>query len=298
MIFALEGQFEDGIHTVHDEPEMTLGEHWHSPDLVSDFSYLRYAEDVKIGDTIRTKYNLYSKTNLSPQTDGGSTYAPAGSMQITEHDATYLTSLAGIPKEPTYRDYGIIVITGGAGAGQQGIITTYTNKKLNITWMEDGMFTDGTLKTALDNTSDYVIYAPWYVEKVSDVASTAVDTIAEVMALRNVVNGVSVVNADKDEYGLARWCGNGPVRVTGTVAAGQTLFPGITPGTTLGTAATDQTSPLLSPYATVEHAHTFQTGADAKNLVQANIYAKRIGIVPEPPQHINRAFKRPYQIDD
>lgn len=294
MIFALEGQFEDGIHTVHDEPEMALGEHYHSADLVSDFSYVRFAEAVEIGDVVRTKYDLHSVTKTGA--DGTDiTYAAAGSMQIVDTDGDFLDELSGIPKEPSYRDYGIIAVTAALeGKDQQGVITTYTDTKLNITWFEDGMFKDGTLKTALKyddtGTLTYVVYAPWYVEKVDG---------------PGVVNGVSAVKAAKDEYGLIRWCGNGPVKVEGAVARGDTLYPvsggkgstvpdfdAATDGGPTDAELTALKNQLRNTFATVEHA-----GAD-EQLVQAQIYAKRIGIVPEPPQHINRSFKRPYQIAD
>ena len=279
MITALPGTFEEGIRSIHDAPEMALGEYYHSNDLNIHTSYVRFSEAVKVGDAVRTKYGLYSKTDLSPTVSGGSAYAAAGSMQITEHDATYLTSLAGVPPNPDYRDFAEIAIVGGTGAGQHGILQDYSNKILNILWYCDdsntkGKYTTGQLTTALDGTSDYVITAPWYVEKVN--AAAGVGT----------VNGVVLADAKKDQYGLILWCGEDFIHVQEAVTAGQTMYPYV--GSADDGEAEQPTSvPLFPAFATVLHAGA----ADA--LVRAQIYAKPISIVPELPRQQVRGFERP-----
>lgn len=275
MITALPGTFEQGYRSIHDEPQMSLGEHWHSNDLNINTSYVRFSEDVAVGDALRTKYGFYSKT-LSPQVSGGSVYAPAGSMQIIEHDATFLVSLAGVPPLPSYRDMAEIHIVGGTGVGQHGVIDTYTNKVLNILWYSDdtntkGVYTDGLLTTALDDTSDYVIIAPWYMEK----------------AVGGIVNGVALANAKKDEYGNIIWCGRDFVQVNEDVLAGST----ITPSSTTGEGELSDATTVFPAYATAEHAGT-KVGS-TELLVRANIYAKPISIVPELPRQQVRGFERP-----
>lgn len=282
MITALPKTFEEGIRSIHDDPQMALGEYYHSNDLAIHTSYVRFAEDVNVGDAVRTKFGLYSKTNISTETNGGSTYPAKGSMQITEHDATYETSLAdgltlkpALPRKPDYRDYAKIAIVGGTGAGQHGILQDYTNKILNILWYDtDGLYKTGRLTTALGSSTDYVIWAPWYVEQCDG---------------PGITNGVSLVKAKKGQYGLIIWCGDELVKVTDAVTAGTTLYvdpadddagqAGIPPATVAGVRP--------GAFATAHHA-----GA-ADSLVQATIYAKPISIVPELPRGQVRGFARP-----
>lgn len=287
MITALPGTFEEGIRSIHKEPEMALGEYYHSNDLNIHTTYVRFAEDVKVGDAVRTKYGLYSKTNMSPTVSGGSAYAAKGSMQITEHDATYLTSLAGVPPKPDFRDYAEIAIYGGTGAGQHGVIQDYSNKILNILWYSDaaatkGVFVNGQLTTALGSDTDYVITAPWYVEKADG---------------PGIVNGVVLANAKKDDYGLIIWCGTDFVKAGEAVTAGQSLYvdsagtdansegKGYTPGPSNIAGVLAQLS--MNPYATALHAGA----ADA--LVRAYIECTPISIVPELPRQQVRGFERP-----
>lgn len=279
MITALPKTFEEGIRSIHDEPQMALGEYYHSNDLNIHTTYVRFSEAVKLGDAVRTKRTLFFKNNMSPQVSGGSAYAAAGSMQITEYDATYLTSLAGVPPQPDYRDFAEIAIPSGAGAGQHGVIQDYNNKTLNILWYSDasdtkGAYTTGQLTTALDGTTDYQIIAPWYVEK------------AEAFPGQGMVNGIALTNAKKDQYGLIIWCGLGFVKVADAVSEGDALVStqtasdeggGIDPG-----AAT-----IYPPYATALH-----SGA-ADSLVRSVIHCTPISIVPELPRQQVRGFERP-----
>lgn len=279
MITALPGTFEEGIRSIHDEPEMALGEYFHSNDLNIHTTYVRFSEAVKVGDAVRTKLGLYSKTNMSPTVSGGSAYAAAGSMQITEHDATYLSSLAGVPPKPDYRDFAEIAIVGGTGAGQHGVIQDYSNKILNILWYSDdsntkGVYTTGQLTTALDGTTDYVITAPWYVEK------------ALATAGQGLVNGVALANAKKDQYGLIIWCGMDFVKVGSAVDAGDALVISTT-STDEGEGVDPSAATIYPPYATAVHA-----GAN-NSLVRSTIHCTPISIVPELPRQQVRGFERP-----
>ena len=293
MITALPGTFEEGIRSIHNEPVMALGEYYHSNDLNIDTTYVKFAEDVEVGDAVRTKYALYSQSALSPMVSGGSDYTPAKSTVIQEHDATYLTSLAGIPPKPDWRDFAEIHITGGTGAGQHGIIQDYTNKILNILWYSNdsntqGAYTDGLLTTALGSDTSYVIEAPWYVEKADG---------------PGIVNGVVLAKAKKDEYGLILCRGIDLVKVGEVVTAGQRLYvdsentdantegEGFVPALRTDSIANLQADIvgklLTEPYATALHA-----GA-ANSLVKSFVKATPISIVPELPREQARSFPRP-----
>ena len=273
-VFGIPTIFEDDYRDVHDEPIVALGGCFVSNVDEVAISFVRFSEDVKEGDAVRTKYDHYTKTNLSPETSGGSDYPAAGSQKISEHNAAYLTSLAGIPEEPTLRDYAKIAITGGTGAGQRGYITHYTNKVLNIRWYDTD---DGTLKTALGATTDYAIYAPWYVERAFSDGSNATE---------GTVNGIVLArSAKKDQYGFIGVEGDFPVKVTGTVDAGDILIPALT--AEQGEGDVPDAADVIGAYATVHHA-----GA-ANALVEATVYCKKISIVREIAESLVRGTPRP-----
>lgn len=272
-IFGLPSIFEDGYKTLHDAPQQALGSCYilNTDDI--ELSYVRFSEDVKEGDCVRTKFDHYTNTDMSPETSGGTDFPVAGSQKISENDATYLTSLAGIPDEPTRRDYAKIAITGGTGDGQRGYITHYTNKVLNIRWYDTD---DGTLETALDATSDYAIWAPWYMERAfADAAS----------ATKGVVNGIVLSDAQKDQYGLIGVVGDFPVNVDEAVTAGDFLIPDVTANQGQGVKLS--AADIVPPYAVVNH-----TSAVDK-LAEATVFCKRISVVREIAESLIRGTPRP-----
>ncbi|MXZ00207.1 hypothetical protein F4Y93_05990 [Candidatus Poribacteria bacterium] len=273
-VFGVPTIFEGPYKDVFDDPIVALGGCFMSN--VDDvlMSYVRFSEDVEEGDAIRIKYDHYTKSNISPETSGGSDYPAAGSQKISENDATYLTSLSGLPPEPTFRDYAKIAITGGTGAGQRGYITHYTNKVLNIRWYDTD---DGTLETALGSDSDYAIYAPWYVERGFSDASNATE---------GTVNGIVLARSAKaNQYGFVGVEGDFPVKVSAAVDAGDILIPALT--AEQGEGVVPDASDVPPPYATVHHA-----GA-ANALVEATVYCRKISIVREIAESLVRGFARP-----
>ena len=268
MQFSLPKEFGKGVKDVHSDPFTELGVKYMSHGDDNLYRYVRFSEDFVQGQQVQTKPSIYSKTNLSPQTSGGSVYAPAGTRKITEHDATYLTSLAGLPSgEVPFLAHGIIAIVGGAGAGQSGVIQSYSNTTMNIDWYEAGQ----ALKTALDATSDYIIYAPWYVQEADADDSGS-------------VNGVVVSeSAKKDEYGFVIENGRERVRAAVALAAGASLSPGD------ATAEEGEAEPILAAdaydaFATAEYV------AAAGSLVWCNIYCKPISQIMFPPEALISAF--------
>ena len=278
-IFGLPSIFEEGYKTLHDEPKQALGSCYVSNTDDTALVYVRFSEDVEEGDSVQMKSTLYTKTNLSPQTDGGSVYAPAGSQKITEHDATYLTDLAGLPPEPTLRDYAYIHITSGTGVGQEGYITNYTDKVLNIHWYDTD---DGTLKTALDETSDYIIWAPWYQKKANANSASAAQA---------PVNGVVLARrAKKDQYGLIGVEGDFRVKVQEAVLAGDVLIPVVTLANA-GENHKADAADVPNAFATVQvHANPL---ADETVLARSTVYAEKISIVEEIAESQIRSFDRP-----
>ena len=293
MIMALPNTFEKGIRSVHDEPKEVLGEIYHSARFNAFYTYVRFAEDVEVGDAVRTKYGLYKKDNLSPITSGGSVYANAGTREITEHDANFLTSLqdAGVPRVPNWRDMTEIFINNGAGFGQHGVVQEFNAKTLNILWYSDvaatkGLYTDGRLTTALGADTDYIITAPWLVEKTGN--TTDADDLGD-------VNGIVIVPAKKHQYALIAHCSTEFVKVSSAVKAGQMLYVTETGATEEGEGevpAATATLPRIrvKPYATCLH------DTPANNLVRANVYCTPIAIVPDLTRQSVRGFRRPGKV--
>ena len=278
-IFGLPAIFEEGYKTLHDDPKQALGSCYVSNSDDTALVYVRFAENATEGDSVQLKSTLYAKTNLSPQESGGSGYAPAGSQKITEHDAAYLTSLDGLPPEPTLRDYAYIHITSGTGVGQEGYITNYTDKVLNIRWYDTD---DGTLKTALDATSDYIVWAPWFMAKAN---------ANDANALRAPVNGVVLTeSAKKHQYGLIGVTGDFRVKVNEAVLAGDVLIPVVTPGNA-GENHKATAADVPNGFATVQ-AHA-NPAASATVLVRSTVYAEKISIVEEIAEGLIRSFSRP-----
>ena len=274
-IFGLPAIFEKGFRDLHDEPQAVLGQCYMSnrDDLL--LCYVRFAEDVDEGECLRSKLALYSKNNISPKTDGGTDFPAAGSTTIQEHDANYETALAGIPKDSPLRAFGKISIVGGAGAGQRGYITHYTNKVLNVRWYSPS--TDSALAVALASNSDYVIWAPWYMEKAATNALAATSGIA---------NAVAVTDAKKDKYGFVGVDGDLPVRIGSiSVSPNSLLIPGT---------GSDRGRGVIADAADVPPAFAIaNSSGPIDGLVDATVFCKRISAIEQLPEFAHRAFDRP-----
>ena len=266
MIFALDQTSEKGFREIHDEPAHRLMEEWYSTRMNKMLYYVKFAENVVEGQAVRTRFTVYAKSNISPMTAGGSDYPAAGSSDIIENDANYLSSLAGLNPQPTMHDYPIIAITSGAGEGQQGYIESYSNKKLLVKWYEEG----GNLRTALGATTDYVIYAPWYVE----LADTAAQSGG------GGVNGVAVTNANAGQYGWIINRGRGRVLLGADLTTAVSIGIQVKPGTggAAGRAIPIAAADTFNAFATIEH-----LGATG-NLVQASIHCSPLSIIDDVPE--------------
>lgn len=302
-VFGLPAFLEKGYRDVFDEPKVALGGCFVSN--VDDvlISYVRFAEDVKEGDLIQTKYN-----HFAPADDAAGSFRnandeiiAAGTQKVEITGAAFKTSLAGFPEEPTLRDYAIIAIRAGDGAGQRGYITHYTDTVLNVRWYDTD---DGTLKTAIGNsgnsgitaTSLFSIYAPWYVRKA--VSNATGLNGANKNATRGTVNGVVLArSAKKDQYGFVGVEGDFPVKVGEDVAAGDVLVPGVGTGAGIGYKITrpdaDSTADgdAIPPFATVNHA--LDVSASSDDLVEATVYCRKLSIVREIAESLIEGTPRP-----
>ncbi len=281
-IFGVPTIFEGPYKDVHDKPIVALGGCFVSnvDDVI--MSFVRFSEDVKEGDAIRTKHILGTTMPVF----AASQIVAAGTQKIEIAAGGLKTALAGIPEEPTLRDYAKIAITGGDGAGQRGYITHYTDTVLNMRWYDKN---DGTLKTAIGHqgnsgitaTSTLVIWAPWYVERAFSDAANATE---------GTVNGIVLArSAKKDQYGFVGVEGDFPVRVNVDVDAGDILIPALTAAQGEGTVP--DASDVPPPYATVHHALDVSAASD--DLVEATVYCRKISIVREIAESLVRGTPRP-----
>ncbi|MCY3739898.1 MAG: hypothetical protein OXH00_02640 [Candidatus Poribacteria bacterium] len=283
-VFGVPTIFEGPYKDVHDDPIVALGGCFMSN--VDDvlMTFVRFSEDVEEGDAIRTKYDHLAPADNAANSfrDANDEIVPAGSTYVDVMDANFLTALAGIPDEPTLRDYAKIAIRSGDGAGQRGYITHYTNTRLNVRWYDTD---DGTLKTAIGNdgnsgitsTSLFSIYAPWYVERAFSDAANATE---------GTVNGIVLARSAKaNQYGFVGVEGDFPVKVNVAVDAGDILIPALT--ASQGEGETPAAADVIDAYATVQHAGV------ANTLVEATVYCRKISIVREIAESLVRGFDRP-----
>ena len=273
MQVSLPKEFGKGVKDVHNEPFMKLGETYKQHVTDNLYRYVRFAEDVTEGMPIRMKYVVHERTNLAPQVSGGSVYAPVGSRKITEHDAGYLSSLEGLPSgEVPFFAHGMIVVVSGAGDGQSGMIQSYSNQTMNIDWYEKGQ----ALKTALNGTSDYIVYAPWLVEQADALVGSE---------RYGAVNGVVVAESAKAlDYGFVIENGRERVRIaSGTVLKGVALKPGDTAAEE-GEGEPITSSDVFDAFATTEH------DGSQHHLVWCSIYCKPISQIMVPPEALESAF--------
>lgn len=150
-----------GILDVHDEPVHPLGSIFHDQQTGFMWQYLKAGNDFDYGDTAEPWYNMFTITNLANA-------AGAGTKELDVGDSVELlgssSNLRHIKNRSKEKEFAMLYVTGGTGAGQIGIIHNIEDHKLTVEWMTK----DGTLTTALDTTSDIEIFAPWFSRKTTE----------------------------------------------------------------------------------------------------------------------------------
>lgn len=224
IFWSLPRADDDGVLGVHDEPYAPLGSQYHDTETGFTWQYLKAFHDLNFGDAVMPAYNLFTITDLD-------TAAAAGSTELnhaTFNSGSFLTNLARVKSRSKQKELAMLQVTGSgtAGAiGQRGIITEIQAQRLVVEWLTD----DGSLGTALPDTSDIEIFADWLARKsgytINDATNNAgggTTNAADVPTIGFVQQPDGV---KQDEYFWALYCGKGTFVAGSAVSRGNALVP-------------------------------------------------------------------------
>ena len=159
-----------GKLTISDNPVAPLGECYFDDRDNELWIHLKAQEALNAGDALMP-WNASESAALSADTDPDTTGtqagggAVAGSHRIIHANAFNEASEIGtVPNSSKWGENLRIHITEGTGAGQRGTVLSFTADELTIYWDAP----NGRLITALDATSKYQLYAPWYAQQATN----------------------------------------------------------------------------------------------------------------------------------
>lgn len=208
-IFALPHDFaekrEDGIWSLHKEPQMELGECFMPDRDALMTSYVRFASAVAKGDALSCRIPLVANVTVDVSEDGNIT---AGSREINFNASTSLATLVSddlLPKSSTKREHAFLKARAGTTT-KLAIVTEFTDTRLTVIWDTD----DGLLDAAFTADTTLNLTAPWIVKKA---------------ATGEAVVGFAQRDAKAKEYGLILVQGFGWVQAGAAIAAGEPLRP-------------------------------------------------------------------------
>jgi hypothetical protein len=168
--------------------------------------------------------------------------AQATTTNILKGTGDFTASEFGSSKDAAYPD-AYVTIDAGTGAGQ-------TRKIVHNRGSTDYLTVDRNWSTALDTTSDYVVYSPTYVSLLDT------DDISEDAAF---AMGVAISAISANEWGWFQVKGFCPlVRAVGTTDAivkGEIIVPSATAGACKGPDATLDAADALSQFGLAVHAY-------------------------------------------
>lgn len=272
MIFAQTHSFAesrgDGLWSRHDEPQMELGEAFNAQRDNVFTSYIRYGEDVAIGDLLKSKNDLLALTSAGVL-DGD---LAVGTKQIPLAATSTLSSILsdGLFTNDTdlkeMRGYALLRAVDTAGPTyRRAIVIGIQAQRLDVIWLTS----KGTLDVALaDATTSIELQAPWILEKAG--------------ATDHVV-AVAQAAGKKKEFGLVLYCGFGAIKAGAAIAAGAPLRP-------IASGEADDEAGGTQPEAVIASALT--AGLDDE-VIWANIDCKPISKIPFQADPFLRGTKRP-----
>lgn len=207
---------DSGVLGVHDEPFHPLGTIYQDMETGFVWQYVKAEEELTFGQAVKPSYNLLRTTA------GQVAAAAAGTREINVvQGLNLLTSLARVnPRNSRQKEYAMLDVVGGTGAGQQGIIHEIQRNRLIVEW--DGFVNNkpnGNLLTALDNTSLIEIYALWLGQKTTDADDPTIGFVQQ-------RDGVPL-----GKYFWILYCGTGKFLSGAAIARGGALMAGATDGT-------------------------------------------------------------------
>lgn len=155
----------DGTLTINDDPACPLGECYFDKRDDELWVYLKAQEALAQGDALMP-WNASESSVLTAANTGHSAGgdAVAGSHILKYNNAFDSSGEIGTtPHSSKFGENLRIHITEGTGIGQRGTVLSFTDDELTIFWDAP----HGRLVSALDGTSKFQLYAPWYAQKAS-----------------------------------------------------------------------------------------------------------------------------------
>lgn len=149
---------DQGILDVHDEPVHPLGSIFRDQETGYIWQYLKAGNDLDYGDTVEPWYEMFTITDLANAAAAGTKVLDVGSSVDLLSSTSNLRHIKNRSKE---KEFAMLHVVGGTGAGQVAVIIDIASGKLTVEWLTK----DGLLETALDTTSDIKIFAPWFARK-------------------------------------------------------------------------------------------------------------------------------------
>lgn len=272
MIFAQTHSFAekraDGLWSRHDTPQMELGEAFNAQRDNLFTTYIRYGEDVGVGDFLTSRYDLLSISD-GTALDGA---LAVGTKEIKfAATSTLNTILSDGLFEDDYdlkelRGHAVLTVVNGTTL-RSAVVIGIKEKRLDVIWLTEA----GTLDVAFADHADTKLdmQAPWIYKKAG-----ATDT----------VNAIAQVSGKKKNFGLVLYCGIGRIKANAAIARGAPIYP------TAGGEGDDEAGGT-QPEPPIATAITAATAAD--QLIWANINCKPISKIPFQADPFLRGTKRP-----
>lgn len=202
---------DKGILDVHDDPVHPLGSIYRDQETGFTWQYLKAGEDLELGDCVKPWHNMFAITNLANAAAAGTKELNVGSSVELLGSTSNLRHIKNRSKE---KEFAMLEVVSGTGAGQIGIILDIEDHKMVVEWDSDA----GTLTTALDTTSDIEIFANWFSRK-------TIVADEPTLAVIQQRDGVS-----QNKYFWGGYCVNGSIKIAEAVTRGACLNTHATDG--------------------------------------------------------------------
>lgn len=281
MIFAQTHSFADkrtqGLWSLHDTPQMELGEAFNAQRDNLFTNYIRYGEDVDVGDFLASKKGLLNVPDGSVLAGG----LAVGTKKITFAADNVLAELfdetdavGGLFTNDTKlkesRGHGLLTVINGALV-REAVVIGIKKRELDVIWIT----ADGTLDVAFADAAatTFDMQCPWILDK-----ADATDTVV----------AISQAKAKKKNFGMVLYCGIGRIKTNAAVARGGAIYPAGTTGGGDDEAGGTQPEP---PVATAITAAT-----QANQLIWANVNCQPIGKIPYYADPFMRGTLRPGEV--
>ena len=164
-------QVDGGFFEVHDEARVNLGECQMDRQTNNYFAYVKAAVDLEQGQPVSPSLLVsnFAAGTIKPAAIGSTELELVDTIttyNFLTHNTNALENIVD-DQTPRYHEDLLVVITGGSGGGQAGIVTAIktsgnvvdrTDDVLTVWWLTSD---DGTLKNALDSSTAINFHAPW-----------------------------------------------------------------------------------------------------------------------------------------